>query len=181
MAIKPASDWISSYEDLFIKKEVTVDKAPMLWGDWVDKNTQGLMGMPPYNLASATLNRPAFLPVSLPPAPTPDMFCNLLSTAWFTYIASSIWSIPPPAPPFSAITFVGPSMIGLNAAKAILFTNLLAIFSVPASTDPSFLKSQASQIGTAFYTATLASGIMITGVPVAVPPPVLILPQMPVQ
>ena len=177
MPIKPVSDWSSSYEDIFYKN-VTVDTQPMLWGKWVDQNTQGLSAASPYNIATVTLNRASFPPVTAPPAPTPAPFCSLLANAWFAYIGSAIWAPCPPIPPFSAIASVTPSMVGIAAAQASLMASLIAAMTPPSMPD----KVRAMQISTAFYTATLASGIMISGTSLPSPTPIpLVLPLMPVM
>lgn len=178
MAIKPVSDWASSYEDLFFK-DMSKEKSATVWGDWVHQNTQGLAGAPPWTKTSVTLSRPAFPPVTLPPNPKPDTFCNLLAAAWFAYISSAIWTPPPPIPPFSVIALVAPSMTGIGTAKETLLATLISIFSAPASASSGFMKNQAMQIATAFYTATISSGIMISGT--STPPPApLVLPLLPV-
>lgn len=179
--IKPVSDWASSYEDLFFKK-VTADKMPLLWGDWVHQNTTGLGAAPPWAAATVTLNRAAFPPINVPPSPTPALLCNLLSSGWAAYISSAIWAPPPPAPPFSAIALVTPSATGIGAAQPTLFSTLMGIFSAPAVASAAFPKTQAMQIATAFYTATMSSGIMLSGMSLPSPTPVpLVLPMMPVN
>jgi hypothetical protein len=178
MAVKPVSDWSSSYEDLFYK-DLKAEKTPMLWGDWVHKNTQGIAAAPPYAASTPTLNRASFPPVSSPPAPSCVPFCTLLSNAWFAYIASTLWTVIPPIPPFSAIAFIGPSMTGIAAAKTTLLSTLIGIMSAPANANAG--KMLAQQIAAAFYAATLSTGIMISGTSLPSPTPVpLVLPMMPI-
>jgi hypothetical protein len=181
--IKPVSDWISSYEEMFFK-DITAAKMPTLWGKWVHKNTTGLAAAAPWSGANVTLNEAAFPPITLPPNPTPALICNMISSGWVAYISSALWTPPPPAPPFSVISLVSPSPTGIAAAQPALFSALMAAFGTPPNIAPGFTKIQATQIGTAFYTATMSSGIMLTGLTIPVPPapPLpLVLPMMPVM
>ena len=181
MAIKPVSDWASSYEEMFFK-DMTAEKAPIIWGDWVDKNTQGLSASPPWSGATVTLMRPAFPPVTVPASPSPVPLCTMIANGWMSYILSASWTPPPPIPPFSVITMCMPSASGVAAAQAALLNTLIATFTPPAVPGEAYQKAQAMKIATAFYTATMSSGIMLSGLTVPSPLPLpLVLPMLPVM
>lgn len=185
MAIKPVSDWTSSYEDLFYKQEKTADSVKKLWGDWVHKNTLGLESLPPYK-TKANLNRDLFPDLSQPPSPSCVPFARKLANAWSAYIGGAMWEIPPPVnPPWTAITTISPSGTGIIAAKEELFATLITIMSsVPSGNESqiqSMLKQKANLYANAFYKATLASGFMLVGTGIGAPPPPLVLPLLPVK
>lgn len=181
MAIKPVSDWASSYEEMFFK-DMTAAKAPLIWGDWVDKNTQGLAASPPWSGASVTLMRPAFPPIASPSAPSCVPLCTMIANGWMAYISSAVWVPPPPVPPFSAIMLCAPSATGVAAAQASLLNALIAAMTPPPANNPAYQKAQAMKIATAFYAATMSSGIMLSGLSLPSPVPVpLMLPMLPVM
>lgn len=189
--IKPVTDWASSYEELFFSKidnpttNPKVSKAldpkeqPLLWGKWVHQNTQGIAGAPPF-AATATAVQTNFPPVLIPAPGTPPTTAAIIASAWMAYINAIVWAPPPPVPPFSAITLVTTSPLGSAAAMASLLAALTAEFALPMAPGEAGNKIKALGVATAFYTATLSAGIMVTGLSLPSPVPVpLVIPLLP--
>jgi hypothetical protein len=182
--IAPANLWSSTYESkLKDSFAIAVDAATSLlasqnfWRSWIFQNTTGMQSAVPLFPTTATFNQALFnpLPFGGPPPAT------ILATAWNIYMLGAIWTIVPPAPPFSVITTIVTDPASTSAAYATLLASLTAEFLLlPAPTEAGF-DSKISSIAGHFRTATSSCSIMISGLAlVGAPPPpvVLIVPTL---
>ncbi|MGL4398618.1 MAG: hypothetical protein ACRCXD_02010, partial [Luteolibacter sp.] len=152
-------------------------QAGEIWQAFVAESTQGLSTAPPF-LCQPTLNKAAFAPVAFPPVGGPPAIAAILSAAWAKFMLGTVWTVPAPVPPFSAITTVTPNPATIAAAQTVLFAGLVAEFLVLPPPGPAGLKIKSLALGTLFYTATLSSGVLLTGLGIGAPPPPLVLPHL---
>ncbi len=174
MTVQPLNIWMSTYEDVFFK-EFTISDQPLLFRNWVHQNTQGLMEVV-YG-SKPTVKDVAFPPVTLPSPGTPVTAAQYIASAWFTYINSIVWSVPPPIPPFSAITGVVWDLGLVSAAQASLQAALVVEFTKTPKAGPTIAKSISAGMANAFYAATMSIGVLVTGSSMASPPVPLIVPS----
>lgn len=182
MAAKAAKSWIDSYQPGIEKHYDAMmqglpDKIEDFWKKWVDDNAQGLAVLPPYATEAKTM--PENFSLSLPPSGTPVIIAQLMATAWKGWVEKIQWAPPAPAPPFSAITSVTVSSLGVAIAYAALFSGLIAEMSVIPPDPNSAFKLKATSMGTLFYTATISAGVQMSGLSLSVPPVPLVLPLLP--
>jgi len=95
-----------------------------------------------------------------------------LGKTWFLL---TTWTIPPPLPPFSAITSVVSSSTGATTQEAILITALTAEFFLPAPPEPNAAwAAKAAAFEVLFAAAIRSAGVDIIGIGLApVFPPVI--------
>lgn len=195
MPIQPIPTWADSYDKIFNTKskqtpngvEVTpafaIADQPLLWQKWVHENINGVEGAPPY-AAKGTTNQSAFPPVAGPSPGAPPAPAALIASGWMAYMSAITWVPPAPIPPFSAITSVITSPVGLAAGYssilAALLSDMALVPSGPLPAVEAMSKAKATTLSTAFYTSTLACGIMIIGLSLPAPTPApLVLPLSP--
>lgn len=195
MPIQPIPVWADSYDKIFNTKtkqtpdgvETTpafeIADQPLLWQKWVHENVNGVGGAPPF-AATGTCNQSAFPPVAAPAPGAPPAPAALIASGWMAYMGAITWAPPPPIPPFSAITTVITSPVGLATGYASILSALLADMAIlpagPAPAVEAISKAKAMTLSTAFYTSTLACGIMLVGLSLPSPAPVpLIIPLSP--
>ena len=194
MPIQPIPAWADSYDAIFnTKSKQTPDGVettpafeiadqPLLWQKWVHENVNGVGGAPPF-AAAGTVNQSAFPPVGAPAPGAPPIPAALIASGWMAYMSAITWAPPAPVPPFSVITSVLTSPVGLATGYASILAALLtdmALLPPPPPAMEAVLKSKAMTLSTAFYTSTLACGIMITGLSLPAPTPApLVIPLSP--
>jgi hypothetical protein len=175
MPIKPVTDWISTYEEIFFK-EFKLEDQPLLFRKWVHQNTKGLK--PAVYMSSPTVTEASFPPVNLPSAGTAVTTAAFISTAWFSYISSIVWSVPAPIPPFSVVSGVVWDVGLVSAAKASLQAALVKEFTKTPTAGPSAIKTISAGMGAAFFQASMALGILVNGMSLPTPTPVpLVVPD----
>lgn len=184
MAIQSPPQWAKAYEkyqkeffDAIGQKTKTAAQAGEIWKMFVTESTNGISTAPPF-VCKATLNPSAFAPVVFPPVGGPAVVAGILSSAWAAFMLQTVWSVPEPVPPFSAIASVTPNPATIAAAQLTLFAGLMAEFVLIPPPGEAGLKAKYLALGTLFYTATLASGVLITGLGIGAPPPPLVLPHI---
>ena len=174
MPILPLSNWTQTYKDIFYGKFDATER-PMLWAKWVHKNSKGMQSTP--YTTSVNILEQAFPPVSLP-AGTAAQAAQFISQAWFSYVCSAVWTPAPPIPPFSAVTSVVMNVAILTAAQDTLMSALLTEM-MNLTSGSAALETKALNIATAFYTASLSMGVLVTGLSLPTPTPIaLIVPSV---
>jgi hypothetical protein len=187
MPVPPPPVWAKAYEkhqkDFFEavdKKTKTPAQAGEIWRKFISESTKGLGTAPPF-VCQPTLNANSLAPINFPPIGGPPVIALILSTAWSNFMLGTTWSVPAPIPPFSVISTVTPNPATIAAAQAILLSGLIAEFVIipPPGSGEAGLKAKYLAIGTLFYTATVASGVLISGLAIAgAPPPPLVVPHI---
>lgn len=176
MPAKPSSVWGRSLEGK-VKDDYTgvgqkTIPAPLAtqraYADWISENVMGLESAPPFANSHGNFQKSAFAPLLLTSPGTPPSAAAQYGAAWFAWYMASTWNPIAPLPPFSVITFVGPSPLGAAASQAALVSGLTAVFSI--NPTPATAIARYHQIAALFYTATTSAGIQIVGIGL---PPVL--------
>jgi hypothetical protein len=175
--------WQKDYGDqlqaAFDKTAATgVDSTATVWGAWVGQNATGIEVFPPF-VSLGSFSPTDFAEPGFSPTGTPVDAAIALADSWKAWFEAIKFIPAPPVPPFSAITMVTPSPVGVPVAYAALLAGLIAEMAVvpPDPLTASLLKGIA--FGTAFYTACLSGGVQIDGLSLSVPPVPLSLPLIP--
>lgn len=145
------------------------------WGSWWTQGTVGMEVVPPWS-SSVGLSS-----VLLPPGDfgsgLPITVATNMAAAWKTWFLLTTWTIPPPLPPFSAITSVVSSSTGATTQEAILITALTAEFFLPAPPEPNAAwAAKAAAFEVLFAAAIRSAGVDIIGIGLAPVFPPVILP-----
>ena len=185
MPFEPLDTWASSYEETFsilfedaaqpgFNSDAKTEEA---WQTWYDGNIIDATCVAPIATAptlTAVKDKLNFAPVQFVNPGTPDLAATVLSLAFAAYMNSLVWTPPPPAPPFSAITTVITDPVSVTAAQATLYAALLAEFAIippPGGDQAKYLA-----IGGLFLAASQACLVNFIGLSTAVPPAPLIIP-----
>lgn len=150
------------------------------WQAWLNPGITGIESAAPFPGSSGTTTPTAFAPLALEGATSVAATAAILATGWSNYMSAITWPPMAPSGPFSAITSVVTSPTGLAAASATLLAGLIAELTVIPPVLTAF-QEKADAFAALFRTASLATGIMITGLGFGGPPPVVIIPLSPVM
>lgn len=153
----------------------------LAYQDWIGEVGAGMQVAPLYQ-SQGTGNKTAFAPFIMPPPPAgnPATVAQAYALAWFSWYMAIQWSphsgpLPLPAPPFQVILAITSSAVGAATQQAALIAKFTALFAVPSKQE------KFDQIAANFYSATLAAGVMISGILIPSPAPVpLVIPQWPI-
>lgn len=184
MPMQAVSAWGSSYkqknEDAFKNAESGVDLTSKVWGDWTNTNGIGIEVAPPYKSSGVCLEANFPIPV-FSPTGTPVDSATVLANSWKAWYKAIVFSPAPPLPPFSIITAVIPSPVGIEVAYAALLSGLIAEFTLIPPDPLTAFDLKGVSFGTLFYTACVSAGVQIDGIAIpGAPPPPLSLPLIPV-
>ena len=172
MPILPILNWKQSYKDIFYGKYDATSQ-PFLWAKWVHANTKSMQSLP--YTSSVSILEQSFPPVTLA-AGTPDIAAEFISQAWFVYVCSGIW-VPmlPPIPPFLSVVnaVMNPSLV--SVARLTLKVSLLLEMTNLASGEAA-LEMKALNMATAFYTASISTGLLINGMSLVIPSVPIVVP-----
>ena len=172
--IAPMPEWTENYKSIFFGEYTAADQ-PLQYRKFVHKSFAGVQAAPPYQ-STPTLQEMAFTPY-MPPCPgTPVTAATILASCWMSYINATVWSTPPPVPPFSAIALMCFDPASVSAANTALIADLVAEFAIMSSGD-----AKAAGIAKCFYKASKSLMLMATGTSLPAPVPVpLVVPGLPV-
>ena len=185
MTFSPIPQWASSYEETFNKlfedaaqpgfsAEAATAEA---WQEWNDSNVPQAQCIAPTAAAmplTATKSKTAMAPIVFSNPGTPPQAAQVLSSAWAAWATAITWTPPPPAPPFSAIFAVLTDPASIAAARAVLYSGLLAEFAIIP--PPGGEKAKYTAFGTMFSTAYSSLMVNFTGLAIGAPPPPLMIP-----
>jgi len=174
------SDYKKKFEDAFKSALAGVDPTLKVWGDWTNFNAIGIEVAPPYK--STGLCKVTSFPIpSFSPMGTPVDSAIALASSWKAWYSDIKFSVPPPTPPFSLITSVIPSPVGIEVAYAALLSGLIAEFTIIPPDPLTAFDLKGVAFGTLFHTACVSAGVQIDGIAIpGSPPPPLSLPLIPV-
>lgn|GEM_PF-4433532 len=189
MPVKPQAEWASTYaedleqyySDYQAALELGAPGPPIVefWAGWVAKNADGIETTAPYPGSIAVVDQSSFAPVDFTGVASAVQAAQVLADAWQAFMNGLTWPPMTPAPPFTAITSVTTSALGLTAAYATLLAGLTAVFSTLPASPETAMQEKSEAIASLFYTATISVGVQIDGLGTGAPPPAVSIPQSP--
>lgn len=190
MPINPVKMWADSYESKLkevYKNTKTVAEGDLaaikLWQDWVNDNGKGISCIAPLVAPiplSGSTNPAAFSPLPFKTAVAPPMVAQILATAWQGWANAIMWTLIPPAPPFSSITSIIISPASVAASYATLYSGLVAELAVTPA-DEAGAKVKYMNLATLFFTATSTLQVMFIGLTLPAPTPVPLVIPVPIM